>query len=138
MERLEEYATLQTERPDVIEAARPPPGWPQSGALAFEDVQMRYRDDLGLALKGVSFATRPGEKVGVVGRTGAGKSSLAVALFRICEPCGGRVVLDGVDVGTIGLADLRGRLSIIPQASGMVCVRICADAEAVWRQQIDL
>jgi ABC-type multidrug transport system fused ATPase/permease subunit len=115
VERLEEYATLKTERPDIIESERPPADWPRHGALEFDDVQMRYRDDLGLALKGVSFATRPGEKIGVVGRTGAGKSSLAVALFRICELCGGRVVLDGIDVATIGLADLRSRLSIIPQ-----------------------
>jgi ABC-type multidrug transport system fused ATPase/permease subunit len=115
VERLEEYAQLKTEKPDIIESERPPAEWPQHGVLAFENVEMRYRDDLGLALKGITFATCAGEKIGVVGRTGAGKSSLAVALFRISEVCGGRVLLDGIDVSRIGLADLRSRLSIIPQ-----------------------
>jgi len=115
VERLEEYSQLKTEKPEIVESERPAQSWPEQGVVVFDDVQMRYRDELDLALKGITFATKAGEKLGIVGRTGAGKSSLAVALFRICELSGGRIVLDGVDISRIGLLDLRSRLSIIPQ-----------------------
>jgi ABC-type multidrug transport system fused ATPase/permease subunit len=66
-------------------------------------------------LKGVSFMVAPEQKVGICGRTGCGKSTLMLALYRIVEPCGGRVVMDGVDISTIGLRDLRTKLSLVPQ-----------------------
>lgn len=78
--------------------------------------QVRYRDDLPMVLKGVSLDIAAGSKLGVVGRTGSGKSTLVSALFRIVEPCGGSISIDGVNVlADCGLADLRSRLSIIPQ-----------------------
>jgi ABC-type multidrug transport system fused ATPase/permease subunit len=76
---------------------------------------MRYRPELDLCLKEVSFKIKGGERVGVCGRTGAGKSSLTLALFRILEAAAGRIYIDGVDVSSIGLHDLRGVVSIIPQ-----------------------
>lgn len=78
-------------------------------------MHLRYRDDLPPVLTGITAYIDAGEKIGVVGRTGAGKSSLVLALFRLCEPHQGSVFIDGVDVSKIGLADLRTRLSIIPQ-----------------------
>jgi len=76
---------------------------------------MRYRAGLDLVLRGISATIRPKEKVGICGRTGAGKSSIMLALFRFVEPAGGRLLVDQVDVAKIGLSDLRSRLSIIPQ-----------------------
>jgi len=76
---------------------------------------MRYRPELELCLKDVSFTIKGGERVGVVGRTGAGKSSLTLALFRILEAAGGKIIIDGIDISTIGLHDLRSAVSIIPQ-----------------------
>lgn len=77
--------------------------------------QLRYRPKTPLVLKGVSVTIKGGHKVGVVGRTGSGKSTLVLALFRLVEASGGRILIDGVDISQIGLTDLRTRLSIIPQ-----------------------
>lgn len=108
-EELEEEAS-----PRAPEGGRPSSAWPQEGAITFRDLRLRYRDG-PLVLKGLSLEVQPREKVGVVGRTGAGKSSLMNALFRIVETGEGSVIIDGVDVARIGLHDLRERLSIIPQ-----------------------
>uniref|UniRef100_K3X586 Uncharacterized protein n=1 Tax=Globisporangium ultimum (strain ATCC 200006 / CBS 805.95 / DAOM BR144) TaxID=431595 RepID=K3X586_GLOUD len=89
--------------------------WPRSGSVVFENVTMRYRDDLELVLKNVSFSITSGEKVGVCGRTGSGKSSLMSVLFRVVECTAGRVVIDGVDISTITVQQLRSKLTIIPQ-----------------------
>lgn len=89
--------------------------WPTAGELEFRDVKMRYRPNLPLALNGLSFRVGAGKHCGVVGRTGAGKSSLSAALFRLVEIEGGSVTLDGVDLSKLGLSDVRGRISIIPQ-----------------------
>ena len=89
--------------------------WPQNGAVEFRNVQLRYREELGPVLKGLSVSIRPGERIGIVGRTGSGKSSMLVALFRMVEPCAGQVLIDGVDVSALSLTTLRSRLSIIPQ-----------------------
>jgi ATP-binding cassette subfamily C (CFTR/MRP) protein 1 len=83
--------------------------------VRFECYQTRYRPGLELVLRDVSCTIHPGEKVGIVGRTGAGKSSLTLALFRIIEPTGGSIVIDGQDITRLGLHDLRGRITIIPQ-----------------------
>ena len=85
------------------------------GRIEFESYSTRYRPGLDLILKDVSFEVNPREKVGIVGRTGAGKSSLTLALFRMIEPTSGKIVIDGVDISQIGLVDLRSKLTIIPQ-----------------------
>jgi ABC-type oligopeptide transport system ATPase subunit len=81
--------------------------WPTEGAIEFENVQLRYRPELPLVLKGVSFKVRPGEKVGIIGRTGAGKSSITQALFRMVEICGGGIWVDGRSIGELGLETVR-------------------------------
>ncbi|KAL2337305.1 hypothetical protein Fmac_011751 [Flemingia macrophylla] len=116
VERVDTYINLETEAPSVIETNRPPPGWPTSGSIEFEDVVLRYRPELPPVLHGLSFTVPPTEKIGVVGRTGAGKSSMLNALFRIVELQKGRIIIDGCDISTFGLADLRKTLTIIPQA----------------------
>ncbi|KAJ3245906.1 hypothetical protein HDU78_008242 [Chytriomyces hyalinus] len=94
----------------------PSPTWPETGNMEFKGLVMRYRSDLDPVLHGVTFSIRSGEKVGVVGRTGAGKSSIITAAFRIVEASEGTIEVDGVDVRGVNLQTLRGRLSIIPQA----------------------
>uniref|UniRef100_A0A7M4F2I2 Multidrug resistance-associated protein 1-like n=1 Tax=Crocodylus porosus TaxID=8502 RepID=A0A7M4F2I2_CROPO len=98
-----------------LTSKRPPVGWPSKGIIEFINYQARYRTDLGLALQDISFQTRSQEKVGIVGRTGAGKSTLTNCLFRILERAGGKIIIDGIDISTIGLHDLRSNLNIIPQ-----------------------
>eukprot|EP00930_Biecheleria_cincta_P037305 TRINITY_DN25591_c0_g1_i2.p1 TRINITY_DN25591_c0_g1~~TRINITY_DN25591_c0_g1_i2.p1 ORF type:complete len:1288 (-),score=217.38 TRINITY_DN25591_c0_g1_i2:195-4058(-) len=97
-----------------------PASWPTHGAVVFENVQLRYRPGLPLALRGLSFHVKGGERLGIVGRTGAGKSSLSVLLFRLVEPAGGRVLIDGVDIGSLGLQRLRSSLSMIPQVPVLI------------------
>ncbi|GAA5971441.1 hypothetical protein JCM11641_008352 [Rhodosporidiobolus odoratus] len=119
VERMQEYIQLTPEAPLEIADQKPVEGWPQSGSIKFEHIQARYRPELDLVLKDVDFEIKGGESVGVCGRTGAGKSSLTMVLYRVIEAAGGKVVIDGVDVSKIGLHDLRSRLSIIPQDSQM-------------------
>ncbi|CDQ77581.1 unnamed protein product [Oncorhynchus mykiss] len=116
VERIHHYIeSLALEAPARIKNKAPPPDWPQEGEVVFDKTEMRYRDNLPLVLKKVSCTIRPKEKIGIVGRTGSGKSSLGVALFRLVEPCGGSIKMDGINICDIGLADLRSKLSIIPQ-----------------------
>jgi ABC-type multidrug transport system fused ATPase/permease subunit len=113
-ERIHHYGTqLEEEAPLHMGEVRPT--WPEHGEIVFDNVEMRYRDGLPLVLKGLSMHVRAGERIGVVGRTGAGKSSIMSALFRLQELSGGSIVIDGVDIGKIGLHDLRSKLAIIPQ-----------------------
>lgn len=92
---------------------RPPPDWPSRGEISFEKVVLRYRPELPPALKGLSFSVGAGERVGIVGRTGAGKSTVATALLRLREADSGRILVDGVDLALLGLKDVR-------------CLGICA------------
>lgn len=117
VERILEYSELTPEAPAVIELRRPVPDWPQHGEIEFKDYSARYRPELDLVLKGINLDVKPREKIGIVGRTGAGKSSVTLALFRIIEAAGGEIDIDGVRTSGIGLADLRHRLLIIPQDS---------------------
>ncbi|CAN9417944.1 unnamed protein product [Alternaria alternata] len=113
-ERIHHYGSqLEEEAPLHMGEVRPT--WPEHGEIVFDNVEMRYRDGLPLVLKGLSMHVRAGERIGVVGRTGAGKSSIMSALFRLQELSGGSIVIDGVDIGKIGLHDLRSKLAIIPQ-----------------------
>ena len=89
---------------------------------------MRYRPELDLVLRNISFTVRPGEKLGIVGRTGSGKSSTLLSLFRVIEPAGGTILIDGVDTTTLGLHDLRSSISIVPQSPELFEVRGCAKA----------
>ncbi|GLT67383.1 hypothetical protein SLA2020_396970 [Shorea laevis] len=116
VERVGTYIDLPSEAPDVIESNRPPPGWPSLGSIKFEDAVLRYRPELPPVLHGLSFTISPSEKVGIVGRTGAGKSSMLNALFRIVEVEKGRISIDGCDLAKFGLTDIRKALSIIPQS----------------------
>lgn len=116
VERLDYYAArIPNEAPAVIESNRPPSGWPEKGVVEFKGMAMRYTPELPIILRNISLNIASREKIGIVGRTGSGKSSLMQALFRMIEPCEGSVVIDGVDIGKIGLKDLRSRLAIIPQ-----------------------
>ncbi|XP_038064145.1 multidrug resistance-associated protein 1-like [Patiria miniata] len=115
VERVEEYCNIPTEAPEVVESNRPASSWPDTGKVEVNRYSVRYRDDLDLVLREISCHIEPGEKLGIVGRTGAGKSSLSMALFRILEAAAGSIKIDDVDVSTIGLHDLRSRITIIPQ-----------------------
>ncbi|XP_043558304.1 multidrug resistance-associated protein 5-like isoform X2 [Chiloscyllium plagiosum] len=116
VERINHYIkTLKLEASARIKDKTPPADWPQQGQITFANVEMRYRENLPLVLKKVSFTIKPQEKIGIVGRTGSGKSSLGIALFRLVELSGGSIFIDGVNITEIGLADLRSKLSIIPQ-----------------------
>ncbi|KAJ2836424.1 Canalicular multispecific organic anion transporter 1 [Coemansia sp. 'formosensis'] len=103
------------EQPRVIEGSRPLPSWPETGAMEFQQYSLRYRSELEPSLDGLSIVIHDKERIGIVGRTGAGKSSLTNALMRLAEADSGRIIIDGTDISTIGLHDLRSRIGIIPQ-----------------------
>uniref|UniRef100_A0A8B9JLK5 Cystic fibrosis transmembrane conductance regulator n=1 Tax=Astyanax mexicanus TaxID=7994 RepID=A0A8B9JLK5_ASTMX len=113
VERVMEYTELENEAPWETQV-RPPPEWPNKGLITFDQVNFSYSSDGPVVLKNMSAMIRPKEKVGIVGRTGAGKSSLISALFRLAEP-EGKIYVDGVLTSEIGLHDLRQKMSIIPQ-----------------------
>ncbi|CAI6344119.1 unnamed protein product [Macrosiphum euphorbiae] len=115
VERVKEYAETPQEAPWEVPSTQPPREWPTSGEIQFKNLKVRYRESLDLVLKGLNFSVKGGKKVGVVGRTGAGKSSLTLSLFRIVEASEGSILIDGVDISKIGLHTLRNRLTIIPQ-----------------------
>ncbi|TDL26292.1 multidrug resistance-associated ABC transporter [Rickenella mellea] len=119
VERILVYAEL-TRESALTTPNDPPPSWPERGDVKFSDVTLSYREGLPAVLKGVSFQVLPGEKVGIVGRTGAGKSSLLQALFRMVEISDGKILIDGVDIRTIGLDVLRRRLAVVPQDSTLL------------------
>lgn len=114
VERCVEYTTLGTEAPHHLDI-HPPEGWPANGKIEFRDYKLRYREGLELVLKGITCTINPREKVGVVGRTGVGKSTLMLALFRLVEPAAGSILIDGEDITRFGLFDLRRKIGIIPQ-----------------------
>eukprot|EP01029_Cantina_marsupialis_P020237 TRINITY_DN473_c3_g1_i2.p1 TRINITY_DN473_c3_g1~~TRINITY_DN473_c3_g1_i2.p1 ORF type:complete len:1388 (-),score=572.58 TRINITY_DN473_c3_g1_i2:307-4470(-) len=114
IERLDEYSRLEPEAPGIIDDCRPPKNWPSEGVVVAKNLTVGYRDGPNI-LKNINFITEEFEKIGVVGRTGAGKSSLMTALFRIVEAREGGFFIDGVNLNTIGLDDLRSNLAIIPQ-----------------------
>ncbi|XP_019855858.1 PREDICTED: multidrug resistance-associated protein 1-like isoform X2 [Amphimedon queenslandica] len=115
VERIKEYTETPNEAPDVIPSCPIPPGWPIQGRVQFSHYSTRYRPGLDLVLKDITCDIPGGQKVGIVGRTGAGKSTLALALFRIIESAQGSISIDGADISTYGLRDLRSNITIIPQ-----------------------
>ncbi|XP_030837938.1 multidrug resistance-associated protein 5 [Strongylocentrotus purpuratus] len=115
-ERILDYnRSLEAEGPEVVLDNRPSKEWPSDGAIRIEGYKMRYREELPLVLKNVDCKIKGGEKIGIVGRTGSGKSTISVALFRLVEADEGSMTIDGLDISTIGLTDLRSKISIIPQ-----------------------
>lgn len=116
VERLNEYATeIAQEAPYIITETSPAIDWPQHGSINFENVSMKYRAELPFVLRNFFLRVNPGEKVGICGRTGAGKSSILTALFRLVELFEGKIEIDGLDISKLGLNQLRSRMSIIPQ-----------------------
>uniref|UniRef100_A0AAY4DYG6 ATP-binding cassette, sub-family C (CFTR/MRP), member 3 n=1 Tax=Denticeps clupeoides TaxID=299321 RepID=A0AAY4DYG6_9TELE len=115
VERVKEYSETQTEAPWEVEDKKPPPEWPMQGRVEFRDYSVRYREGLDLVLRDLSLQVKGGEKIGIVGRTGAGKSSMTLCLFRLLEAAAGDITIDDVKISEIGLHDLRTKLTIIPQ-----------------------
>ncbi|XP_066599672.1 ATP-binding cassette sub-family C member 10 isoform X2 [Prorops nasuta] len=113
VERLKQY--LDNITIENIDGDNPPYAWPSQGVIEFKDVELKYRDHLLPSLKGISFITRPAEKIGVVGRTGAGKSSIFTSLFRLIDISSGDILIDNVNIKSLLLSALRSRLAIIPQ-----------------------
>jgi len=141
VERCIEYAELEPEAPQYKDDVELPEDCPSKGEIEFDHYSTRYRKDLDLVLKDLNFKVSGQEKIGICGRTGAGKSSLSMSLFRIIEPAEGTIRIDGVDISKIGLHDLRTRLAIIPQDSqcfaGTMRQNIdptgSADDDTLWR-----
>uniref|UniRef100_A0A3Q3WCA4 Uncharacterized protein n=1 Tax=Mola mola TaxID=94237 RepID=A0A3Q3WCA4_MOLML len=115
VERVKEYSETKTEAPWEVEDKKPPPEWPLEGNVEFHDYSVRYREGLDLVLKKLTLSVKGGERIGIVGRTGAGKSSMTLSLFRLLEAAAGEITIDDVKISEIGLHDLRSKLTIIPQ-----------------------
>ncbi|KAJ3195479.1 hypothetical protein HK101_011982 [Irineochytrium annulatum] len=115
VERVQEYSILEQEPPAIVEDNRPPTNWPHAGAVEVKNLSIQYTPETPIVLHDLTFSIKKYEKIGVVGRTGAGKSTLSLAFFRILPFTEGSITIDGIDISTIGLRDLRQRLTIIPQ-----------------------
>uniref|UniRef100_A0A8D3D6H4 ABC-type glutathione-S-conjugate transporter n=1 Tax=Scophthalmus maximus TaxID=52904 RepID=A0A8D3D6H4_SCOMX len=115
VERVKEYENTPKEAAWTLEERLLPAAWPNTGNIQFEDYGLQYRKELDWALKDISINIQNREKVGIVGRTGAGKSSLALGIFRVLEAVEGRIFIDGINIAHIGLHDLRSKITIIPQ-----------------------
>ncbi|XP_018309833.1 multidrug resistance-associated protein 1 isoform X3 [Mycetomoellerius zeteki] len=141
VERIKEYSETAQEAPWKNTEFTPSKEWPKHGRVDFKDFKVRYREGLELVLNGLTFSVLGGEKIGIVGRTGAGKSSMTLALFRIIEAAQGKILIDDIDISKLGLHDLRSRLTIIPQDpvlfSGTLRMNLdpfdCYNDEEVWK-----
>ena len=123
VERVVEYCSIEKEKLDST-GFKLEQNWPQHGQIKFENVSFSYAENLPDVLKNLSFEIKSGEKVGIIGRTGAGKSSIIQALYRMAEPKGD-IIIDGVNIKKLGLHDLRKRLSIIPVKMFNLNFRFC-------------
>jgi ABC-type multidrug transport system fused ATPase/permease subunit len=115
LERCLKYTTIETEKAYELPTDQELQTWPDKGDIRFENYYVRYRPDTELVLKNLNFTISAGEKIGVVGRTGSGKSTLCLALFRLLEPSAGTIFIDNIDITQVGLKKLRSSLTIIPQ-----------------------
>ncbi|VAI70502.1 unnamed protein product [Triticum turgidum subsp. durum] len=115
VERVNQYMDIPSEAAEVIEENRPAPDWPQVGSVELKDLKIRYMEDTPLVLHGITCKFQGRDKIGIVGRTGSGKTTLIGALFHLVEPAEGDIIIDSVNISKIGLHDLRSRLGIIPQ-----------------------
>lgn len=135
VERMLEYTKLPQEPPTVKQGgAAPPAGWPATGAITYENVTASYRPGLPPVLSDLSFTIQGGMSVGIVGRTGSGKSSLMLTLFRLIDQLAGRILIDGVDIASLGIDALRAQLAIIPQDPVLFSgsLRSNMDPEGSW------
>ena len=114
VERCKQYTELPSEAPEIVEP-RPSSAWPAAGSIEVRDLSVRYAPGLPQVLKKVSFTVAAGEKVGIVGATGSGKTTLSVALFRFVEADEGEIIIDGLNIAKMGVHDLRSKLCIVPQ-----------------------
>ncbi|KAL0457410.1 UNVERIFIED_CONTAM: ABC transporter C family member 14 [Sesamum latifolium] len=115
VERIKQFINIPSEAAWRKPDSPPSPDWPNRGEIEIKNLQVRYRHNTPLVLKGISLTINGGEKIGVVGRTGSGKSTLIQVFFRLLEPYAGTIIVDGVDICKLGLHDLRSRFGIIPQ-----------------------
>ncbi|CAN1743741.1 ABC transporter C family member 10 [Linum perenne] len=121
VERLEQYMHIPSEAPEVLESSRPAANWPSHGKVEICNLKVRYQKNSPWVLKGISCNIEGGDKIVIVGRTGSGKTTLISSLFRLVEPTEGRIIVDGIDISTIGLHDLRSHFGIIPQDPTLFC-----------------
>ena len=115
VERILQFTNVPSEAPLIIEESRPDLEWPTDGKIELENLHVQYNPALPMVLKGITCTFPASSKIGIVGRTGSGKSTLIQALFRVVEPSVGRILIDGIDISKMGLQDLRSKLGIIPQ-----------------------
>jgi len=120
MERSLSYTKIISERPQTLTSDLALRDWPSKGEILFENYNVKYRNDLDIVLKNINFHLKPGEHLGVVGRTGSGKSTITLCLFRILEAYSGKIYIDGVDISRVGLKKLRESITIIPQDSTLM------------------
>ncbi|RUS34665.1 hypothetical protein BC938DRAFT_479221 [Jimgerdemannia flammicorona] len=113
IERVNEFLIMPREQ--VVGSVKPPAAWPEAGKIEVKDLVVQYAPELERVIHGISLTINPQEKVGVVGRTGSGKSTFATSLFRFVDPTEGSISIDGIDITSLGVDDLRSRLTIIPQ-----------------------
>ncbi|WRX15414.1 ABC transporter-like [Theobroma cacao] len=145
VERILQFTNVQSEAPLVIEDNRPRPEWPEHGCIEFRNLQVRYGPALPIVLHGITCTFSGEKKIGIVGRTGSGKSTLIQVLFRLVEPSQGQIIIDGMDITMLGLQDLRssilikksGRQEFDPQATRLFtwALRKCRLAEIIRQDQ---
>jgi ATP-binding cassette subfamily C (CFTR/MRP) protein 10 len=114
VERIAEYVGIAQE--ELKGSESPPRNWPTEGKIEFVHVTLRYKPELPPALNDVSFLIAPAMQVGIIGRTGAGKSSILNALFRLVPICNGRILVDGIDVAKVAIRELRAHFAVVPQS----------------------
>ncbi|UJR13227.1 hypothetical protein I4U23_000249 [Adineta vaga] len=115
VERIQEYTELDSEAPWQISDKQVDSQWPINGKIQIEDLSVKYRENLQTVINDINIEIEPGEKIGIVGRTGSGKTSLCMALFRIIEATKGKILIDNIDISRLGLHELRSKITIIPQ-----------------------
>ena len=120
MERSLSYTKIISERPQQLTSDLSLRNWPSKGEIRFENFNVKYRNDTEIVLKNINFCLKSGEHLGVVGRTGSGKSTISLCLFRILEAFSGKIYIDGVDISKVGLQKLRESITIIPQDSTLM------------------
>ena len=120
MERCLGYTKIASERPQETNVDKDNYNWPSRGKIEFVNYSVKYRPDTEIVLKNLSFTVNPGEHLGIVGRTGSGKSTISLCLFRILEATAGQILIDDVDISKLGLKKLRNSITIIPQDSTLM------------------